>query len=185
MFCLTIDICPKFYGYNPHPRTWPWGQGHGLRIFLLKFPFLGPHYFQTLDLVHIWCKDGYWSKILRGAIPTPVYMTFRSRSHTYNFMLKFYVKDFKTSLFPNPVMYFIHVWYDDRYWSKILQGTIPLSHTWTLRSRSWTENFMWNLYVKKYFRKEKRNSGELSCPATGLIMQITATLFCIPVVYSY
>ena len=45
-------------------------------------------------------------------------------------MLKFYVKGFRASLFPNPAMYFIHVLYDDRYWSKILQCTIPLSCTW-------------------------------------------------------
>ena len=40
-------------------------------------------------------------------------------------MLKFYVKVLRTSLFPNPLMDLVHVWYDDRYWSKILRGTIP------------------------------------------------------------
>ena len=40
-------------------------------------------------------------------------------------MLKFYVKVFRTSLFPNPVVYLFHVWYDDRCWSKILCSTIP------------------------------------------------------------
>ena len=39
------------------------------------------------------------------------------------FMLKFKVKGFRASLFPNPVMYLI------RYWSKMLQGTILLSRT--------------------------------------------------------
>ena len=34
-------------------------------------------------------------------------MTLRSRS-------SFYVKVFWTSLFPNPIMYLVHVWYDDR-----------------------------------------------------------------------
>ena len=29
--------------------------------------------------------------------------------------LKFYVKVFRTSLFPNPMMDLVHVWYDDRY----------------------------------------------------------------------
>ena len=24
-----------------------------------------------MDLVHVWCGDSYWSKILRSAIPTP------------------------------------------------------------------------------------------------------------------
>ena len=40
-------------------------------------------------------------------------------------MLKFYVKVFRTALFPNPMMDLVHVWYDNRYWSKILWGTIP------------------------------------------------------------
>ena len=39
-------------------------------------------------------------------------------------MLKFYVKAFRSSLFPNPVVYLFHVWYDDRCWSKILCSTI-------------------------------------------------------------
>ena len=28
-------------------------------------------------------------------------------------------------LFPDPIMDLVHVWYDDKYWSKILLGTIP------------------------------------------------------------
>ena len=35
------------------------------------------------------------------------------------------VKVFKTSLFPNPLMDLVYVWYNDRYWSKILFSTIP------------------------------------------------------------
>ena len=34
-------------------------------------------------------------------------------------------KVFKTSLFPNPLMDLVYIWYDDRYWSKILFSTIP------------------------------------------------------------
>ena len=41
------------------------------------------------------------------------------------FLSKFYIKVFRTSLFPNPSMDLMHVWYDDEHWSKILQGTIP------------------------------------------------------------
>ena len=40
-------------------------------------------------------------------------------------MLKFYVKLFRTSLFPNPMMDLVNVWYDDGYCSKILQSTVP------------------------------------------------------------
>ena len=38
---------------------------------------------------------------------------------------QFCVKVFKTSLFPNPWMDLVYIWYDDRYWSKILFSTIP------------------------------------------------------------
>ena len=37
----------------------------------------------------------------------------------------FTLKVFRTSLFPNLMMDLVHVWYDDGYWSKILQTTIP------------------------------------------------------------
>ena len=40
-------------------------------------------------------------------------------------MLKFCVKGFKISYFLNPCMDLLYVWYDNRYWSKILFGTIP------------------------------------------------------------
>ena len=47
------------------------------------------------------------------------------RRHRRLQMLKFYDKVFRTSLFPNPLMDLVHIWYGDRYWSKILQGTTP------------------------------------------------------------
>ena len=40
-------------------------------------------------------------------------------------MLKFYVKVFRTS-FSNPLMELVYIWYDDRYWSKILFCTIVI-----------------------------------------------------------
>ena len=78
-----------------------------------------------MNLVQIWCDDRYWSKILRDTIPTLLYSLKVKATDLeclgYGFMLKF----LRTSLFPNPVMDLVHVWYDDRYWSKILLGTIP------------------------------------------------------------
>ena len=60
------------------------------------------------------------------SVPSPhPCMTLRSGHRLRTFMLKFYVKAFRTSLFPNPVVYLFHVWYDDRCWSKILCSTIP------------------------------------------------------------
>ena len=52
-------------------------------------------------------------------------------------MFKFYIKVFRTSFFPNPVMDLVHIWYVDRYWSKILRSTIHTPYI-TLRSRSQT-----------------------------------------------
>ena len=42
-----------------------------------------------------------------------------------NFMFKFCVKVFKISWFLNPCMDLLYIWYDNRYWSKILFGTTP------------------------------------------------------------
>ena len=39
--------------------------------------------------------------------------------------LQFYIKVFRTSLFPKPLMDLVHIWCDDRYGSKILRNTIP------------------------------------------------------------
>ena len=77
-------------------------------------------------LVHVWGDDRYWSKILHSIIPTPVHNL--KVKVTRIFMQKFYIKVFRTSLFPNPLMYLAHVWYDvidDRYWSKVLPSIIP------------------------------------------------------------
>ena len=50
-------------------------------------------------------------------------MTLRSRSQTWNFYVN--ILRFRISLFPNPLMDLVHVWCDDRYWSKILHSAIP------------------------------------------------------------
>ena len=78
----------------------------------------------VMDLVYIWYDDRYWSKILFSTIPTPMH-DFKVKVADITFMLTFYVKVFRTSLFPNPLMDLVHVWYDDRYWSKILHSAIP------------------------------------------------------------
>ena len=40
-------------------------------------------------------------------------------------MLQFRVKVFKISLFLNPCMHLLYIWYDNKYWFKILFGTTP------------------------------------------------------------
>ena len=78
-----------------------------------------------MDLVHVWCDDRYWSKILHSAIPTPIH-DFKVKVTDLELLcLKFCIKVFRTFLFPNPMMDLVHVWYDDIYWSKILLSTIP------------------------------------------------------------
>ena len=62
-------------------------------------------------------------------------LCFCRRWHRRLQMLKFYIKVFRTSLFPNPVMDLIHVLYSDRYWSKIFGVPSPLLYM-TLRSGS-------------------------------------------------
>ena len=76
-----------------------------------------------MDLVYIWYDDRYWSKILFSTIPTPMH-DLKVKVMDRTFMLTFYVKDFRTSLFPNPLMDLVHVWCDDRYWFKILHSAI-------------------------------------------------------------
>ena len=57
-------------------------------------------------------------------------------------MLKFYVKVFKTSLFLKSVVYLLHVWHDDRYWSKILCSMIP-NHVYDLKVKGTDLEFLY------------------------------------------
>ena len=80
-----------------------------------------------MDLVHIWYDDRYWSKILCSTIHnfTHPKHDLKVKVTDRTFMLKFYDKSFRTSLFLNSVVFLFHVWHDDRCWSKILCSTIP------------------------------------------------------------
>ena len=95
------------------------------------------------------------------------------------------------SFFAKPSMDFIQLWRDDKALSKILCSTIPipvhdlkfkvtdfeffcvkslqcqlLQSLWLI----WIVFGMNGYKILKCFRKEKRISGELPCPATGLII---------------
>ena len=114
---------------------------HRLRTFMLTFYIkvfrtsLFPN--SMMDLVHVWCDDRYWSKLLHSAITTPIHDFKVKVTDLELFMLKFCVKVFRTLLFPKVCFKFynvcfceafdglIHVWHGDRNWSKILYGTIP------------------------------------------------------------
>ena len=95
--------------------------------------------------------------------------------------------------FAKPSMDFIQLWLDDRALSKILCSTIPIPlHDLKIKVTGF-EFFVLNLYsvscckafdwfelvfgmngymILKCFRKEKHDSDELPCPATGLISEI-------------
>ena len=89
------------------------------------FKFLGPRCFQTLWW--IWFMFGVMidtgPKIYTVPSPPPIH-DLKVKATDLTFMLKFYVKAFRSSLFPNPVVYLFRVWYDDRCWSKILCSMI-------------------------------------------------------------
>ena len=98
---------------------------------------------------------------------------------------------YNLSFFAKPSMDFIPLWRDDRALSKILYSTIPIPvHDLKIKVTdfeflcvkslqcqllqslwlSWIVFGMNGYKILKYFRKEKRVSGELPCPATGLII---------------
>ena len=83
-------------------------------------------------------------KVYSVSSPTPC-VTLRSSHRLRTFMSKFYVKVFRTSLFPNPMMDLVHVWYDDRYWSKI---HTPI-HDLKVKVTD-LETFMLKFYVKVF-----------------------------------
>ena len=96
-----------------------------------------------MDFVYIWYDDRYLSKILFSTIPTPMHDLKVKVTDLELFMLTFYVKVFRTSSFPNPLMDLVHVWCDDRSGPKF--NTVPSPPPYmALRSRSRT----WNFYVK-------------------------------------
>ena len=37
MYLVHVWSCPEFYAVPSPPPTWPYGQGNGLRIFIIKF----------------------------------------------------------------------------------------------------------------------------------------------------
>ena len=103
----------------------------------------------------------------------------------------FVINDLQFQFIAKPSMDFIQLWYDDRTLSKVLCSTIPIpvrdlkikvtdleffgvkSLQCQLLQSLW---LIWVLFgmngykILKCFRKEKRVSGKLPCPATGLII---------------
>ena len=111
--------------YHPHPI-------HDLKVKITDLELLLKFYvkvFRTslflnlvVYLVYIWYDDRYVSKFLCSTIPNPHNLNGQGQRLRI-FMLKLYINVFRTSLFPNPVVYLFHVWCDDRCWSKVLCST--------------------------------------------------------------
>ena len=140
-----------------------------------------------MDLISVWHGDRYWSKILCGTIPIPLY---DPNVKVIHFLCSV---QFSMSVFAKSLMDLIHYWHNDRNLSKILHSsTIPtpvhdlkvkVTHLdlFLIYVKCFRCSFLqslWWLWVMfgtnrhknlKCFRKEKCNSSELSCPATGLI----------------
>ena len=78
--------------------------------------------------VHIWYDDRYSSKVLFSNTPAHhPKVKVRSKSWTFKFLM---LKIFKSSYFSNYMMDFVHIWYDDRYSSKVLfSNTLPMLMT--------------------------------------------------------
>ena len=90
IFGMMVDIGLKFLSAPSPPRGWPWGQGHGLRIFIKKsqgqsfcVKVYKTSYFEDplMDFVHIWHDGRYRSKVFISTIPT-LWVTLGSRSQT-------------------------------------------------------------------------------------------------------
>ena len=101
-----------------------------------------------MDLVYISYDDKYWSKIVFSNIPDP--MRDLMVKVTDLELSSFYLKVFRTPLFPNPVVYLFHVWHEDRCWSKILCSTIP-KPVHDLKIKVTDLQFLyWSLYLSFY-----------------------------------
>ena len=107
---------------------------------MLKFFKSSDH---RMDFVHIWYDDCYSSKVLFSNT-LHVAITSRQGHRLKNFIFKF----FKSSYFPNHMMDFVHVWYDDRYRSKFLFSNTP-SHAHGLKVK--VIKFLFKCFKSSYF----------------------------------
>ena len=80
IFGMMVDIGLKFLSAPSPSRGWPWGQGHGLRIFIKKsqgqsfcVKVYKTSYFEDplMDFIYIWHDGRYRSKVFIGTILTP------------------------------------------------------------------------------------------------------------------
>ena len=94
------------------------------------------------------------------------------------------------AVFAKPLMDLIHVWHYDRNLSKILRSTIPTPVHDQVKVTGRLRIFMLNVYSVSFckgfifgmnrhaLQRKSMNSGELSCPATHLILHILIQMLC-------
>ena len=76
IFSMMVDIGFKFLSAPSPPRGWPWGQGHGLRIFIKKAKFFCVSVYIAIssrplrNFIYIWHVGRYRPSILLDMIPT-------------------------------------------------------------------------------------------------------------------
>lgn len=76
------------------------------------------------DLVYIWYDERYSFKVFFSSTPTHMH-DLQVKVMERTFMLKFCVKDFKSSLFPNHYLDLFYIWYGNRYMSKVFLSSPP------------------------------------------------------------
>ena len=188
-----IDAGPKFYVvWSPTQYMTLRSRSRTLNfcIEVCVLSFYNVCFCEAFDgLIYVWHGDRNWSKISYGTIPNPEGHRLRI------FIWMFYNFIF----FAKPSMDFIQLWRDNRALSEILCSTIPISvHDLKIKVTDfeffcvktlqcqllqglwliWIVFAMNGYKILKCFRKENRVSGELPCPATGLIL-LVLLIFCL------
>ena len=132
-----------------HPG-WPWGQGHRLRNFMLKFfikvfrsLYLLNMLMDQVDTLHV---GRFWSEVLCSTIVVHPGWPWGQGHGLKNFMLKFFIKDLRSLYLLNMLMDQVdtlHVW---SYWSEVLWSTIHPGWPWGQGHRF--RNFLLKFFVK-------------------------------------
>ena len=98
-----------------------------------------------MDFVPVWYYDSHWSKVFISTHDHDLEV----EGTDLNLNVKVFVKVFKTSLFPNLIIDFIHLWYDYTYWSNLLRSTIPTTQG-HVKVKVTLRIFMLKFYIKAF-----------------------------------
>ena len=131
IFGMIIDTVPKFYSTILCSCLWPQGQYNRFKSCILMF-VLRPHIFQTIWwILFIFEMMIYTVPKFYSAILTALAHSLKDK------VKKIYITVFKSSYFPNHMIFLVHIWNDIRFRPKVVFIITP-SMPMTLRSRSQT-----------------------------------------------